>query len=582
MNRVLRMTLAALALGGLAMAGGPANADNVVARWIQVGPGSSSATPTLASFGDAPLSLTNTVLARAIVSDITQGCPAMTVDHSLTVTMSPRFVGSTLAGTQVWPAVGPVPGTSGKTNRKNGYPQYFINANATATSTLPGPDGSTVPMATSNWTECEAIVPAPSTHTVATIGGIDLKLPVANPKRILVMADTGCRMNGALAANGANEQNCESGSAFPLQFLATYEATFKPDLIVLVGDWFYRDTNCTNAFTGCNTPSSAAFETWGDTFDSWNADVFVPAKNLLGAAPWVMLRGNHESCGRGARGWFALLDPKPYNFNNVKCAATAAYPAPGGTTAAPTVTYNADFEPTYIVPAGNVNFLAHDSSFANDAAVDINTAKNYDIDLTNALAAAGPNSINIFATHKPVFGLTYGTITGNNVNGGDFTEQAVFSGGTYAGSAFANGVPKTIGLFLSGHVHQLQYLVGPATYPPQLIVGVGGSLLDADMNTGAVPSGLTDVPGFSQISSGGTQYTFTVNKFDGTTATANFSHNYSHDEFGFAVLDAVTAASGAITGYMANTYKISSSKSGRCAITLGNGAGQTRNITCNF
>lgn len=690
MRRLGRMA-AALLFGGLAMAAGVARADNVVARWIQVGPGSSNPNATsvgevTGSFGDDPLLLTasaNTVLARAIVNNGV--CPAMTLDHSVPVTMNVRFQGSTLADTAVYPATGKVPGTAGKTNGKTGYPQYFINSAATAGSMLPGPNNSMVPQATSSWTECEAIVP--SGHVTATVGGVDLKLPVAHPKRILVMADTGCRMNGALATNGANQQDCETSAGFPLGFLASYEATFQPDLIVLVGDWFYRDTNClTNGaetFAGCNTSGNAAFETWGDTFDSWNADVFYPAKTLLAAAPWVMIRGNHESCGRGARGWYALLDPKPYNINNVKCAFTSAYPAPGGTTQNPTATYQADFEPTYLVPLGNgVNLLAHDSSFANDSAVDVNTAKNYDIDLTAALASPkAKNATNIFATHKPAVSLTdlntsmpanYGavttaivgngatttvtfasnytvpvgsaiTITGvvpvayngtftvtassagsvtfaNTATGavttqgeigplpnpnvpssnGDWTLQAVFHGGTYAGSAFANGTPASIGLLLSGHVHQLQYMNATSWFAPTFIVGTGGSLLDADMNTGNVSSGLgttyiganntftsQPVQGYSQVSTANNNWNFTVGTLPGPsyatpgTATVNFSHNYSLDEFGFAVLDAIDA-NNVTTGYIANTYKISSSKSGRCTITLGNGAGQSRLIACNF
>ncbi len=589
MNRVMRVVAVAVAFGAATMVGGMARADNVVARWIQIAPGSSSAHPTLANFGDAPLTMPygNTVLARAIVSDITQGCPVATLDHAIPLQLTPRFDPSTLAGTAVYPSVGPVPGTPGKTNGKTGYPQYFINANATAASTLPGPNGTTVPMATSVWTECEAIVPPH--HRVATIDGVDLKLPVTNPQRIMVFGDTGCRMNGALAANGSNQQNCQNPSAFATQYLAAYEATFNPDLIVQVGDWFYRDTNCENTFAGCNLTTSSTYETWGDTFNSWNADVFFPEKASLAAAPWVMLRGNHESCGRGARGWFALLDPHPYDFSNVTCAFTTAYPSPGGTADAPTVTYTPDFTPTFIVPINNVKLLAHDSSFANDSAsfapgsADIKTAENYDIDLTNALNAIGGRSIAIFATHKPTFGLDYGDVTGTNNNSGDFTEQAVFSGGTWPGSAFVNGVPSKVGLFLSGHVHQLQYLVGPTHYyPPQLIVGVGGSLLDPDMNTGLVPSGVTDIASYSQVSTHGTQWTFTVNHFNNTTTTADFSHNYSHDEFGFAVLDAVNDVFGNTTGYVANVYKISTNHSGSCIITLGNGFGQTRNLACNF
>jgi hypothetical protein len=577
--------VAAIAFAASLFAGSVgAQASNVVAQWIQLAPGSSSANPTTANFGDAPFSLTPTILARAVISDESEGCPVVKIDHTIPLQMSQRFVGSTLTS---------VPGTAGATNGKAGYPQYFINPAAVAGTSWPGINGG--PVATTHWTECEAIVPPG--HTTATIDGVLMKLPVAHPKRILVMADTGCRLNGGLNAAGSNQQDCQNASAFPLQYLATLEAAEHPDLIIQVGDWFYRDTNClTNGaetFTGCNTTGNADYETWGDTFDSWNADVFFPAKQLLARAPWIMLRGNHESCGRGARGWYALLDPWPYDFNKVSCAKTAAYPAPGGTATAPTPTYNFDFEHTYIIPVNNVDILVHDSSFANDSAVDTNMAKNYEVDLTNALAAAGPNAIAIFATHKPTFGLGTGLASGTNPvtdNFGDFTEQATFfSGGSYPGSAFTKGVPANIALFLSGHVHQFQYVnfADPATFAPTLIVGTGGSLLDTDVSTGVVPSGSTDVPYFHQQTGQNTNgkpvdYQYAISQYGGASITAAIKRAYSHDEFGYATLDAVNDANGNTTGYSLIMHKISTNRGGRCALVLGNAPGTTRNITCTF
>src|SRR4029077_15152285 len=40
-------------------------------------------------------------------------------------------------------------------------------------------------------------------------------------------------------------------------------------------------------------------------------DFFKPAEPLLLAAPWVMVRGNHENCfGKNGDGWFFLLQPE--------------------------------------------------------------------------------------------------------------------------------------------------------------------------------------------------------------------------------------------------------------------------------
>jgi hypothetical protein len=76
--------------------------------------------------------------------------------------------------------------SSSYTNGKPGYPASFVSASATSPANFP--DGTAE--ATTSWGECEAVVPAG--HSTATINGVNLKLPVANPQRILVIADTGC------------------------------------------------------------------------------------------------------------------------------------------------------------------------------------------------------------------------------------------------------------------------------------------------------------------------------------------------------------------------------------------------------
>ncbi len=541
MRSLKRFAAIALAVGGTVVGAGAAHADNVVARWIQLGPGSSAASLSTGQYGDQPTSLTPTILARAVISG--GACPALTVDGALAITMTQRFVGSQLTST---------PGTATFTNANaGGYPQYFVNPASTAPSNLP--DGTAA--ATTAWGECEAVIPAG--HTTATIGGVKLKLPVAKPQRILIIADTGCRMSKA------SQQNCHSPSGFPFAALSNYESLFAPDLIVHVGDWFYRDTNCVvpasgatpaaEFVTGCSNTSSANYETWGDTFDSWNADVLYPGKTLLAAAPWVMSRGNHESCGRGARGWFALLDPHPFSTSQVTCAGGL-----GATAVGSSAVYTGDFTPSYVIPAGQVNLIVHDSSYANDSAVDTNMAKNYDYDLSALINGLPANSSNFFVTHKP----TYGLVSGAPNNGGDFTEQFLFSGNATPNSAFTGGVPYKVAMFLSGHIHQFEYVNfnDYTHYAPQLIVGVGGSNLDPTAN----PNGVSPTYAYQNQA-------FTVHKSSVTTTTssATVAAAYSQAEFGFAVLDATA------TGYIANVYNTNASKAGRCVITL-----SPRNISC--
>jgi hypothetical protein len=487
MRAMKRIGVTALLILGSVLPAGPARADSVAARWIQLGPGNQGAAPT---------SLTPTIWARAVTTD--GSCPALAIDGAPAATpMGVRF------------------------SNTPGFPV----------------------------TECEAVVPAG--HATATVGGVDLKLPVENPKRILVIADTGCRMNGTA------QQNCNDPSAFPLQFLANYEALFKPDLVVHVGDYFYRDTDCQGAFPGCNDPSSPGYEPWGDNWGSWNADLLTPAATLLAAAPWVMTRGNHESCGRGAHGWYSLLDPRPYDANAVNC--TAGSFTQGSATSFPTgaAPYGHDFEPSYLVPAGPVTLIVHDSSYANDSKVDAVTAARYAADLASVLAAVGTNATAIFTTHKPAYGL----VTGMPTSGGDATEQYLFNGLLNGGA----GVPYSVGLFLSGHIHQFEYLnfSDYTRYAPQLIVGVGGTLLD----TPTAPPALTDAY---------QDQAFTLHDGTSSTTSAEVTHAYSQAEFGFAVLHATPA------GYLADVYSIGASRRGRCRITLGPNLapGTQRGISC--
>jgi hypothetical protein len=119
---------------------------------------------------------------------------------------------------------------------------------------------------------CEANVSAFG-HTSATVAGVTLKMPVTNPKRILFVGDTGCRVTAATSGT----QNCNDPAQFPLQFVANYAASFNPDLIVHVGDFFYREQPCPTGFTGC--AGNPVYDNW----DAWNADWFTPAANVPAA-----------------------------------------------------------------------------------------------------------------------------------------------------------------------------------------------------------------------------------------------------------------------------------------------------------
>src|ERR1700704_5244393 len=52
---------------------------------------------------------------------------------------------------------------------------------------------------------------------------------------------------------------------------------------------------------------------FGDNWVTWRADFFTAADPLLKAAPWVFVRGNHETCRRGGEGWNRMLGPYAFD-----------------------------------------------------------------------------------------------------------------------------------------------------------------------------------------------------------------------------------------------------------------------------
>ncbi len=145
---------------------------------------------------------------------------------------------------------------------------------------------------------CE--LPVPPGAISAILDGKPLPLPRPNPQRIVMFGDTGCRLK-----TGDAWQACNDANAWPFGKIAALAAAARPDLVIHVGDYEYREEPCPAGNAGCaGSPS-------GYGWAPWNADFFSPAAPLFAAAPWVMVRGNHEDCSRAGEGWFRFLDPAP-------------------------------------------------------------------------------------------------------------------------------------------------------------------------------------------------------------------------------------------------------------------------------
>jgi hypothetical protein len=286
-------------------------------------------------------------------------------------------------------------------------------------------------------------------------------LPVADPQRILVLGDTGCRIKGSFV------QACNDPKAWPFAGLAKAAAALKPDLVIHLGDYLYRESPCPETFAGC------AGSPYGDNWPSWDADFFTPAAPLLAAAPWVVVRGNHEDCFRAGPGFLRILGPAAFD------------------PAAPCDTH---LDP-YIVHIGGQAIAVTDTASAADTPLDVASVPVYAKDFaTLKTLAAGASGHEIWlATHRPIWGVASfnGVTTGGNLTmmkaGGDL-------------SAF-----KSVDLMLAGHIHVFEAINYDQNIPPQIVAGHGGDNLDAapaDL-AGVVLQGNSGVHIANGVSAGG-------------------------------------------------------------------------------
>ena len=290
---------------------------------------------------------------------------------------------------------------------------------------------------------CSAPVPAGARH--ATVDGSSIVPPKARPRRIVVIGDTGCRLKGMIT------QHCNDPSGWPFARVARLAAAAKPDLVIHVGDYYYRETACPPGKAAC------AGSPHGDRWATWKAEVFDPAAPLLAAAPWVFARGNHEDCKRGGAGWFRLFD-----------AAPAVKPCPARSD-------------TFAVELGGLRLYVVDSADTDDLTAPDDLVDTFAARLKGAVHADHEPSW--IVTHRPVWNVArLGNLLGDGLI--NTTERAAVKRAGLTG----------IDMVLSGHVHNFAALSFGAARPAQLIVGTGGDTLDLD----AAPppaSGTTGVDG---------------------------------------------------------------------------------------
>jgi hypothetical protein len=271
---------------------------------------------------------------------------------------------------------------------------------------------------------------APAATRTLTVDGLPAPTLPGDIRRIVLIGDTGCRLLKNFI------QDCNNPVKWPFATVARLAAARHADLVIHVGDYFYRETPCPENRPGC------AGSPHQDKWAAWQKDFFDPAAPLLAAAPWVLVRGNHELCGRGGRGWFRLLDPHPLVDG---CADTTA---------------------PYALRIGRLDLLMFDGADADDATADPSKVTVYREQLRTLLGASRSHAW--LLTHRPIWALVqgFGAKPGLTLNA---TEQA----------AIRDLVPDGLEMVVSGHVHDFTSYDYGASRPAQLVVGEGGDANDA-------------------------------------------------------------------------------------------------------
>jgi Calcineurin-like phosphoesterase len=275
---------------------------------------------------------------------------------------------------------------------------------------------------------CEVAVPAGATSAV--VEGRALPLARPNPQRIAILGDTGCRLQGATL------QDCNDPQSWPFPRIAADIAAARPDLVIHVGDYHYRENACPAGRAGCSgTP-------WGYGWDAWNADFFAPAAPLFNAAPWVLVRGNHEDCDRAGEGWFRFLDRMPME------------------------TACRDLSGIFVARLGDFGVILVDGAKAADPKGDpgeMSAALRQQLE--EVLPKLPPEAW--FATHRPLDAVrAAGGAEPSNVVDNKVQELA-----------FGPIMPSAVSMLVAGHIPFFQAIDFGGVRPPQLVVGTGGDAL---------------------------------------------------------------------------------------------------------
>lgn len=337
-------------------------------------------------------------------------------------------------------------------------------------------------------TVCEAVIagrgPAVVRGSALRIHGVPAKA-----ERVVVIGDSGCEPT---AQHGC--QRSPDARAWPLHAIARRAAMSAPDLVLHMGDYNYRgtpgkiridgrpvrvydagdnvdSTDCQLAgpYVGQNSPGSDAPDRW----ENWRADLFEPAADLLGAAPWVVARGNHELCSRAGPGWFYLLDPG----SALPGVGTGERHCPPATAAEPLL-----FDEPYRIDIPRLSLVVLDSANACDQG-DLHQA-HFDRQFATmqSLANAAPSGQALWLqSHRPLWAVR-ARDGGGTPTGREASDRYASIDQTLQTAWRRHPPSRPLDLVLSGHMHRFQVISfagatdkgDRAARPTQLVVGNSG------------------------------------------------------------------------------------------------------------
>lgn len=301
----------------------------------------------------------------------------------------------------------------------------------------------------------------------AQVGGQRLLAAAGPVRRVAILADTGCRMKAAENAF----QDCNDPRQWPFAQITDAAARLKPDMVLHIGDIHYRESPCPPGREGCaGSPS-------GYGWAAWQADFMDPARRLLQTAPWLFVRGNHESCSRAGQGWFRLVDAAawspPRSCNDLALDDVADHSVP------------------FAVPvAAGAQFIVFDSSRAVNqtltAVSDLYARYRQDL-VTAEKLAQGQHSV--FLSHHPLLAVYQGKDGQSPRPGGNASVLSV------ARSLWGDQIfPADVDWAMHGHIHVFESLSFRSGQAASLVLGHSGSAMDMAPPT-QLPDRFQVVPG---------------------------------------------------------------------------------------